>query len=427
MIGGKMILKIDSFENDNDIPWKCLKQKQRITKETREEGEGEEDGEEGEERGGRMRLEDVQSACKKQRIAAHTHIKGLGLKDDGIAVNMGAGACGGHDPRQAQAGRARCCWRAYSAPARRRSRSALRRSSAPRCPSAPMVGSEVYSAEVKKRWRTFGAPSGFASRRKKEVYEGEVTDGADAEGERERERRSISHVIIGLKTVKGTKQLKLDPSICDSLLKEKVAVGGVIYVEANSKAVKRVGRSDAYATRFNLEAEEYVPLPKGEIHKKKEIVHARMPPAGPRVLVWPSAGRGNRRGDLSPHGIPVDLLDRLVIIRTLPYTPSETISVKDPALPPSSFFLPFLAPPASFRFPSADRAALWSKAPGGLDESDAGFASGGNAILSHVRVRATRRATQVATRTLLRHAVQLLAPAFVIALSNGRDQISKEF
>ena len=27
--------------------------------------------------------------------------------------------------------------------------------------------------------------------------------------------------------------------------------------------MKRVGRSDAYATEYDLEAEEYVPLPKG--------------------------------------------------------------------------------------------------------------------------------------------------------------------
>lgn len=51
-----------------------------------------------------------------------------------------------------------------------------------------------------------------------------------------------------------------------------MAVGDVIYIEANSGAVKRVGRSDAFATEFDLEAEEYVPLPKGEVHKKKEIV-----------------------------------------------------------------------------------------------------------------------------------------------------------
>lgn len=34
----------------------------------------------------------------------------------------------------------------------------------------------------------------------------------------------VSHVIIGLKTVKGGKQLKLDPTIYDSLQKEKVGV-----------------------------------------------------------------------------------------------------------------------------------------------------------------------------------------------------------
>ena len=32
-------------------------------------------------------------------------------------------------------------------------------------------------------------------------------------------------------------------------------------------AVKRVGRCDAYATEFDLEAEEYVPLPKVSFSK----------------------------------------------------------------------------------------------------------------------------------------------------------------
>ncbi len=49
-------------------------------------------------------------------------------------------------------------------------------------------------------------------------------------------------------------------------------VGDVIYIEANSGAVKRQGRSDAFATEFDLEAEEYVPLPKGDVHKRKEVI-----------------------------------------------------------------------------------------------------------------------------------------------------------
>ena len=46
----------------------------------------------------------------------------------------------------------------------------------------------------------------------------------------------ISHVVIGLRTVKGTKQLKLDPTIYDALQKERVHPGDVIYIEANSGA-----------------------------------------------------------------------------------------------------------------------------------------------------------------------------------------------
>ena len=96
------------------------------------------------------------------------------------------------------------------------------------------------------------------------MYEGEVTELSPVETENPVAgySKTVSHVVIGLKTAKGTKQLKLDPSIYESLQKERVEVGDVIYIEANSGAVKRLGRSDTFATEFDLEAEEYVPLPK---------------------------------------------------------------------------------------------------------------------------------------------------------------------
>lgn len=90
-------------------------------------------------------------------------------------------------------------------------------------------------------------------------------------------------MVIGLKTVKGTKQLRLDPTIYDSLQKEKVAPGDVIYIESNSGAVKRVGRCDAFATEFDLEAEEYVPLPK---------VGGRGRSGGQRMAGWAQAWVG---------------------------------------------------------------------------------------------------------------------------------------
>lgn len=172
-------------------------------------------------------------------------------------------------------------------------------------------------------------------------------------------------------------------------------------------SLQRVGRSDAYATEFDLEAEEYVPLPKGEVHKKKEVIQdvtlhdldvanarpeggqdimsmmgqllkpkkteitdklrqeinkvvnkyieqgiaelvpgvlfidevhmldiecftylnrALESPLSPIVIFATNRGNCTIRGTddiVSPHGIPVDLLDRLLIIRTLPYSIDE--------------------------------------------------------------------------------------------------------
>jgi len=38
-----------------------------------------------------LRIEEVTSTTKSQRVATHTHIKGLGLGPDGIAVSLAAG------------------------------------------------------------------------------------------------------------------------------------------------------------------------------------------------------------------------------------------------------------------------------------------------------------------------------------------------
>lgn len=123
-----------------------------------------------------------------------------------------------------------------------------------------MVGSEVYSSEIKKTevlMENFRRSIGLRIRETKEVYEGEVIELTPVETEHptmiSSYGKTISNVIISLKTAKGTKQLKLDPSIFESLQKEKVEVGDVIYIEANSGAVKRQGRSDAFATEFDLE------------------------------------------------------------------------------------------------------------------------------------------------------------------------------
>eukprot|EP00218_Dolichomastix_sp_CCMP3274_P002024 CAMPEP_0170163596 /NCGR_PEP_ID=MMETSP0033_2-20121228/77680_1 /TAXON_ID=195969 /ORGANISM="Dolichomastix tenuilepis, Strain CCMP3274" /LENGTH=455 /DNA_ID=CAMNT_0010401235 /DNA_START=11 /DNA_END=1378 /DNA_ORIENTATION=+ len=425
-----------------------------------------------------MRIEEVASTTRAQRVATHTHIKGLGLKDTGDALPMGMGWVGQEQAREAcgivvdmikakkMAGRALLM---AGAPGTGKTALALgiAQELGMKVPFCPMVGSEVYSSEVKKTevlMENFRRSIGLRIKENKEVYEGEVTELTPEETESTTGGygKVVSHVVIGLKTVKGTKQLKLDPTIYDALQKEKVSVGDVIYIEANSGAVKRVGRCDSYATEFDLEAEEYVPLPKGEVHKKKEIVQdvtlhdldsANAKPQGgqdimsvmgqmlkpkkteiteklrqeinkvvnryidtgvaelvpgvlfidevhmldiecftflnralesslaPIVIFATNRGICEIRGtDLnSPHGIPVDLLDRLVIVRTLPYTPEEIVRI--------------LAVRAQVEGITVDEESL-------------------------------AKLGEIGERTSLRHAVQLLTPAAIMSGTNGREEVA---
>ncbi len=109
-------------------------------------------------------------------------------------------------------------------------------------PFCPMVGSEVYSSEVKKTevlMENFRRAIGLRVRETKEVYEGEITaelTPTEAENPLSGYGKTIAHVVIALKTVKGTKQLRLDPSIYESIMKERISVGDVIYIEANTGA-----------------------------------------------------------------------------------------------------------------------------------------------------------------------------------------------
>ena len=235
-----------------------------------------------------VKIEEVKSASKVSRISSHSHIKGLGLDQNGIPLPSSASLIGQNDAREAAgiivslikmkkfAGKAVLL---AGPPGTGKTALALAISHelGNKVPFCPMVGSEVYSCEVKKTeilMENFRRAIGLRVKETKEVYEGEVTEITPVEAENPFGSigRSIIHVIVGLKTNKGSKQLKLDPSIFDNLQRERVAVGDIIYIEANTGSIKRLGRSDAYATEFDLEAEEYVPIPKGDVHKKKEVV-----------------------------------------------------------------------------------------------------------------------------------------------------------
>jgi RuvB-like protein 1 (pontin 52) len=126
-----------------------------------------------------MKIEEVQSTTKKQRVASHTHIKGLGLKEDGTAMDVGAGFVGQEQAREAaglvvdmirqkkMAGRALLL---AGAPGTGKTALALgiAQELGSKVPFCPMVGSKSTLQKSRKRkcsWRIFAVPLGSASKR----------------------------------------------------------------------------------------------------------------------------------------------------------------------------------------------------------------------------------------------------------------------
>lgn len=435
------------------------------------------------------------SFVSEKRVATHSHIRGLGLQADGTvnpADTMSSGFVGQKAAREAagiivdlvktrkMAGRAILI---AGEPGTGKTALALAISQelGPKVPFRPMVGSEVFSAEVKKTevlMENMRRAIGLRIKEIKEVYEGEVVEIIPQEQVTSAaggQQRTITSVSLTLRSAKGTKTLRLEPSVYEGLMRAKVSVGDVVYVESNSGSVKRLGRLDTHRHSVDLEADEFIPLPKGEVHKKREVVQdvtlhdldmanarpqgsgshdvlslvgqlmkpkktevterlrkeinrlvnqyieqgiaelipgvlfidevhildlecfsflnrALESPLSPILIFATNRGanvavRGSRSGSeggiemRSPHGIPRELLDRLLIIRTQSYTEEETVKIL----------------------------TLRAKA-----ESLA------------ISEEAINRLAQSASGASLRYALQLLTPASLTSQLHGREKILPE-
>ena len=146
---------------------------------------------------GAMKIEEVKSTTRAQRVATHSHVKGLGLQEDGTAAEVASGLVGQEKAREAMgitveliktkkmAGRALML---AGAPGTGKTALALALAHelGPKVPFCPMVGSEVFSSEVKKTevlMENFRRAIGLRIKETKEVYEGEVVELSPEEAE----------------------------------------------------------------------------------------------------------------------------------------------------------------------------------------------------------------------------------------------------
>ncbi|MEM4700164.1 MAG: RuvB-like helicase [Candidatus Nezhaarchaeales archaeon] len=411
-----------------------------------------------------------------ERVGAHSHIKGLGLKD-GKPIPVAAGMVGQLEAREAagiivsMVKRGKMAGRAVllagpPGTGKTALASAIAKELGADVPFMMITASEIYSAEMKKTevlMQAMRKAIGVRLREVRKVYEGMVVDV---------EIRTSRHpynpyqqVPVGakvrLKTTSEERLFNVDETVAIELIAKGVSKGDVVWIDAETGRVTRLGRcvEAPEEARYDIEAAPRVPLPSGPIVKEKEFVHTvtlhdldemhsrrgsvftllfggreerEIPPdvrqsvdemvkrwvdegkaevipgvlfidevsaldieafsflgramegeLAPVIILATNRGMTKVKGTdiVSPHGIPLDLLDRLLIITTREYKPEEVREI--------------------LKIRAAEEKV-------DLDE------------------RALERLVKIGIENSLRYAVQLLSPAFEIARRSGRTKVMEE-
>ncbi|WP_148682538.1 MULTISPECIES: RuvB-like helicase [Pyrobaculum] len=420
-----------------------------------------------------VKIEEVRTQF--ERFAAHSHIKGLGVREGKVEF-VGDGFVGQTEAREAAyivvkmikegkfAGKGVLI---VGPPGTGKTALALgiARELGSETPFVALSGGEIYSLEVKKSeflMRALRRAIGIKVREWRKVYEGEVRSLEFRYG-RHPYNPYIQRVLgatIKLRTRDEEKTLRIPAEIAQQLIELGVEEGDVIMIDEETGAVSVVGRGEG-GEQYDIAVRKRAELPKGPVYKEKEIVRfftlhdvdmslarqrglisamifgfaeevkeipdevrrqsdeivkktveegkAELVPGvlfiddahlldiesfsflmrametefAPIIIMATNRGIAKIRGtDVeSPHGIPQDMLDRLVIIRTRPYTADEVreiITIK----------------------------AREQNVPLGRD--------------------ALELLTAIGAEHSLRYALQLLTPAYIIAKERGRSTVTRE-
>lgn len=359
---------------------------------------------------------EVTELARVERVAVHSHIRGLGLSDalqpkatsQGMVGQTSARKAAGLICRLVKAGR--IAGRAIllagqPGTGKTAIAMAIAKELGPDTPFTHLSGSEIFSLEMCKTealTQAFRRSIAVRIKEEAEIIEGEVVE---IEIDQPTGSGAARTGRMSLKTTEMETLYDLGSKLIDALTKEGVSAGDVISIDKASGKVSKIGRGFARAKDFDAvgPTTRFVQCPEGELQKRKEVVHtvtlheidvinsraqgflalfagdtgeikdevreqidakvaewkeegkAEVIPgvlfidevhmldiecfsflnraleseAAPVVVMATNRGITTIRGTdyKAPHGIPLDLLDRTLIIATEPYSEQEMLKI----------------------------------------------------------------------------------------------------
>jgi len=226
-----------------------------------------------------------------ERVGAHTHVKGLGLDETGIAIKVRDGLVGQEKAREAaglvvrmiKEGKLSGKTIILAGPpgtGKTAIAVAVSKELGQNVPFIQMSGSEVYSSERKKTEVLIEAIRkciGVEIHEMRKVYEGEIinVDISTAPHPYNPYQKVPESVRLTLKTTDEEKSIEAGAQIAQQIIQQNISEGRVVQIDAESGRVASLGLSmeSAKGKTYDVDTRQKIPRPTGKVLKEKEFVY----------------------------------------------------------------------------------------------------------------------------------------------------------